>query len=708
MIAAAALALAGALSSNPFDVDPFIGTGGGGPERPISAGPGNTFPGAVVPWGMVSPSPHNDRRAPAGYRFGAPRIDGFGMVHLSGVGCPELGDIVLRATTGAVDGETASAYRNERAHPGAYAVELIRFGVHAELTATTHAGLARFTFAARGAATLIFDVGEALTTVLRGSVRVVSPTEIEGWSESGGFCGMNNRHTVHFVARFSAAARATGTRGHRAFARFGDGAGSTITVAIGVSYVSVANARLNLAREVGDVDFDEVRRAAEDAWTRELGKVRVEGGSAAERRSFYTAQYHMLLHPNVISDVNGEYVEMRGKRARRAAGYIRYSVFSLWDTYRLEHPFLTLVHPDRQRDMVRTMVEMYRESGWLPKWELASDETHVMVGDPAAIVIVDTWLRGLRDFDVATAWKAIWKQASTTGKNDIRPGNADYVKYGYIPFDHSGDWVFGTVSTTLEYALADWAAARLARALGLEPPADALAKRAQAYRRYFDRRVQLLRPRRRDGSWLEPFDPKALCCDKPWPESGGPGFVEGNAWQYTFFVPHDVSGLVRLVGGDAAFVKELQQLFDEGQFALGNEPDLALPYLFTYVAGEAGRTRALVRRLARAHFSAAPDGLPGNDDAGALSAWLVWTALGLYPACPASNEYRVGSPLFARATIALDRRFWPGERFVIEADDAAPERVAIQQEEVTRGGTLRLPTTACVRGASCEPGQSRF
>jgi predicted alpha-1,2-mannosidase len=703
---AAVLALAGTLAANPFDVDPFIGTGGGGPERPISAGPGNTFPGAVVPWGMVSPSPHNDRHAPAGYRFGAPAIDGFGMVHLSGVGCPELGDIVVRATSGAVDDETASPYRNERAHPGAYEVDLTRFGVHVELTATTRAGLARFTFPARGSATVVLDVGEALTPVRRSAIRVVSSTEIEGWSESGGFCGMSNRHTVHFVARFSAAAHAAGTRGHRAFLRFD--AGRVITVAVGVSYVSIANARLNLAREAGSGSFDELRRAAEVAWTRELGKVRVEGGTATERRAFYTAQYHMLLHPNVISDSNGEYVSMRGKRIRRADGYIRYSVFSLWDTYRLEHPFLTLVHPDRQRDMVRTMLEMYRESGWLPKWELASDETHVMVGDPAAIVLADTWLRGLHDFDVATAWKAIWKQATTTVDNDIRPGNADYVKYGYIPFDHSGDWVFGTVSTTLEYALADWADARLARALGLSRSADTLAARAQAYRRYFDPSLRLLRPRRRDGSWLVPFDPKALCCDKPWPESGGPGFVEGNAWQYTFFVPHDVSGVVRLVGGDTAFVAQLQQLFDDGQFALGNEPDLALPYLFTYVDGEAGRTRALVRSLARAHFTAAPDGLPGNDDAGALSAWLFWTALGLYPACPGASEYRVGSPLFARATIALDRRFWPGDRFTIEADDAAPARVAVDHDEVTRGGTLRLPTTPCMRGASCERRSSRL
>jgi predicted alpha-1,2-mannosidase len=438
--------------------------------------------------------------------------------------------------------------------------------------------------------------------------------------------------------------------------------------------------------------------------------VQVSGGTAVERRLFYTAHYHMLLHPNVFQDVNGEYVGMRQTGVRKAVGYTRYSVFSLWDTYRLEHPFLALVHPDRQLDMVRTMVEMARETGWLPKWELAGNETHVMVGDPGAVVIADTWLRGLRQFDVKTAWQAIERQASTSDDNDIRPGNAAYLRYGYIPHDEPGrDWVFGTVSSTLEYGLSDWATARLARGLGKRNTAERLEARARGYRHFFDPALGLFRPRNHDGSWLEPFDPKALCCDKAWPESGGPGFVEGNAWQYTFFVPHDVAGLKELLGGDAGFVEQLQRVFDDGQFAIGNEPDMALPYLFTYVEGEAWRTQRLVRALEHEKFHDGPDGLPGNDDAGVLSAWFLFSALGLYPACPGSNRYQLGSPLFARATVVLDPRFYPGTRFTIETEAGSPEAIYVEamqldgvphrphfleHERVTRGGTLRLKMTA--------------
>jgi predicted alpha-1,2-mannosidase len=708
----AVVALAGCRAPhpvNPFDVDPFIGTGGGGADRPISEGPGNTFPGAVVPWGMVSVSPHNDASAPAGYRHGKPLLHGFGHVHLSGVGCPDLGNVVLAATTGALDlGEAgwASRYQDERAHPGFYEVDLTTFGIHAEVTATTHAGVSRFSFPTEG--NLIVDLGHALTPTTGAWARVVSPREIEGWTRSGGFCGMANQQTVHFVARFSRPARSTGTFQQGAYARFD--AGAELVVAVGISYVSVANARRNLDAEVGRRSFASVRRAAEDAWTRELEKVQVHGGTAADRRRFYTAHYHMLLHPNVFSDVNGEYVSMRHQGIRKAVGYTRYSVFSLWDTYRLEHPFLALVHPDRQLDMVRTMVEMARETGWLPKWELAGNETHVMVGDPGAVVIADTWLRGLKQFDVRTAWQAIERQTMTRDDNDIRPGSKAYLEHGYIPHDQPGrDWIFGSVSTTLEYELSDWTAARLARALGKPNTAERLETRAAGYRQFFDPGQRLFRPRNLDGSFLEPFDPAARCCDKDWPESGGPGFVEGNAWQYTFFVPHDVDGLKELLGGDQGFVEQLQRVFDERQFAIGNEPDMALPWLFTYVEGEEWRTQRLVRAIARESFRDGPDGLPGNDDAGVLSAWFLWSALGLYPACPGSNQYRIGSPLFARADLQLDPRFYRGNRFTILAEPDSPEAIYVESmaldgapqgpfhidhEQVTRGGTLRLRLTA--------------
>jgi predicted alpha-1,2-mannosidase len=720
---ALALAHGSVHASNPYGVDPFIGTGGGGAATPISGGPGNTFPGALVPFGMVSVSPHNDLHAPSGYRAGAPRLYGFGQVHLSGVGCPDLGNILVAATTGALKTTAAgyaSRYANEVAWPGYYKVDLADSSVRAEATATTRAGLLRFTFPARhGDANLIVDVGHALARSVAGRVRIVSDDELEGWDKSGGFCGMDNRQTVHFVARFSKPARARGTfRGATpsareaeegtdlgAWLRFDTAAGEPILVKLGISYVSVENARANLDREIPGWDFDGVRRAAGQAWTEALSRIRVVGGSHAERTRFYTALYHMLIHPNVFSDANGDYPSMRNGSIRRAEGYTRYSVFSLWDTYRLEHPFLALVYPERQLDMVRSMIEMYREGGWLPKWELAGNETHVMVGDPAAIVIADSWLRGVRGFDVDTAWEAVRKHASTGAGNDIRPGAAAYLRWGFIPEDdHDGEWVFGSVSTALEYALADWALARFADGLGHKAEAAAWRKRAGAYQRYFDPALDLLRPRNRDGSWLTPFDPRALCCDKPWPESGGPGFVEGNAWHYTFFVPHDLAGLERLFGGPAAFVDRLQTFFEQGMFSLGNEPDLGFPYLFTVVDGEAWRTQRLVRELL-GRFGDGPSGLPGNDDAGVLSAWYVWSAIGLYPLCPASNEYAIGSPLFERVTLSLSPRFHRGGSFTIDTANQSPSspyvRAAwldgaphhgsrLDHERLVRGGTLLL------------------
>ena len=648
------LALVGcAHAANPFGVDPFIGTGGGDPNAPISKGPGNTFPGAVVPWGMVSVSPHNDPKAPSKYTFDKPNISGFGHVHLSGVGCPDLGEVVLSATLG--DADPASPYSGERAHPGYYAVRLDRFGIVAELSATPRAGISRFTFPA-GDARLSFDRG-----------RVVSPTEIEGTSEGGGFCSQSNRHTVHFVARFSQPAA---TRGPN-WLGFRTAAGERITVAVGVSYVSIEGARRNLDREIPTLDFEAVRHAAERDWTAALSRVRIEGGTPEQRTVFYTALYHMLIHPNVFSDVDGAYIAMRRSGVRFARDYTRHTVYSLWDTYRTLHPFLTLVYPERQRDMVRSMVEMYRESGWLPKWELAGDETHVMVGDPAVIVIADSYLRGLRGFDVDAAWEAVHKHTMLAQDNDVRPGHAAYLARGFIPQDDAG--IFGSVATALEYSLADYAAGRFAAALG-EPDAAALLARSHAWESTFD--GQLQHPRKRDGAWLAPFDPFATCCDKPWPESGGPGFVEGSAWQYTFFVPHDVERLVARLGA-ARFAANLQALFDRHRFDLGNEPDFAHPYLFTHVAGEEARTQPLVRALL-AEFRDTPDGLPGNDDAGALSAWYVWSALGLYPTCPASNQYDLGSPLFDRATI--------GNLTIVRRTGRGPHHV--DHAMVARGGTL--------------------
>jgi predicted alpha-1,2-mannosidase len=690
-------------------VDPFVGTGGGRADTPISAGPGNTFPGAVVPWGMVSVSPHGDPHAPSGYRRGAPLLYGFGHVHLSGVGCPELGEVVVAATTGELafdEAQRASPYRGEIARAGYYRVELARFGITVEATAARRAGLLRFRFPA-GDANLLVDASHGSVPSRGGFVRVVSQQEIEGSVTAGGFCDQGNQHTLYFVVRaskpgmagtWSAGRRATEARVDGtdvgAYVRLATGEDESIEVAVGVSYVDLAGARANLADLGAHAAFEDVRRRAERAWHDALDRVVVAGGTPDQQRTFYTALYHALLHPNVFGDVTGRYRSADGGVCTTA--HERYTVYSLWDTYRTLHPLLSLVYPEVQRDMARTIVEIADESGWLPKWELAGGESGVMVGDPAMIVVADTYARGIRDFGVELAYPRLLAGAFTGDGNRNRPGHAAYLRDGFIAHD-AEPTVFGSVSTTLEYALADAALATLADALGHPGDAERLTARSRGYRALFDPQTRVFRPRNADGSWLEPFDPGATCCDKPWPESGGPGFVEGSAWSYAFFALHDLDHLIAQHGGAAGFVARLDEHFAHHRFALGNEPEMSVPYLYA-IAGRADRTAELVHALAD-QFRATPDGLPGNDDAGALSAWYVWAALGLYPAIPTDPRYWIGSPLFSRATLHL-----PGGDFTIvaercgdciyvqaaELDGKSLARPYLWHREIASGGTLRL------------------
>jgi predicted alpha-1,2-mannosidase len=655
-------------------VDPFIGTGGGG----------NTFPGALVPWGMVSVSPHNDMRSPSGYKYGREWIYGFGHVQISGAGCSDLGNILLTATTGPLrtteDGYR-SHYADEVAQPGYYAVTLADHGIRAEATATTHAGMTRFTFpAGTDPARVLIDVSHALTPSKDGSVRVVSPTEVEGFDESGGFCGGHNLQNVYFVAQFSQPAVSSGTwngagpASHDeqhgsdigAFAEFDGHAGVTVIVKVGISYVSIANARLNLQTEMPGWDFDAVRGLASAAWERELSPILVQGGTKAERTMFYTALYHVLIHPSVFSDVSGQYVTM-GRGGVATADYVRYHVYSLWDTYRDVHPFLALVYPEEQRDMVRTMIGMWRESGWLPKWELAANETYVMVGDPAVPVIADTCLAGIGGLDQQAVYEAALKSCTQLQNNPLRPGLAEELKHGYVPYNPRG-WDAGSVSVTLENCYADWSLAQLAKALGHEDVAVQMTERSHNYRNLYDPSTGFLRARLADGSWLTPFDPA----------HGERGYTEGTAWQYAFCEPHDPDGMAHLMGGPAEYVRKLQESIDNGQFTLGNEPDFDYPWMFTYFNAESWRTEKAVREAMERSFSPRPDGIPGNDDCGATSAWYVFAAMGFYPACPGSGQYRIGSPLFDRIEIKLDGNVYPGGGIVIEAPRKDPAGIYIQ------------------------------
>jgi predicted alpha-1,2-mannosidase len=666
-------------------VDPFVGT----------ANAGETFPGPQVPWGMASPSPHTTltdpitflqgTRSSSGYLHGEPRIYGFGQTHLSGVGCPDLGAPVVVPTVGEIATSPegyGSAYADEAAHAGYYHVTLTDPGVTAELTASARVGVHRFWYPDRsGDANVLFDVGRSLSWRQgRGTVRLISDRELEGSVGVGLFCAQANAATVYFVARFdrpavargtwaggapSDASEATGRAG--AFYRFATASGEPLGLVLGLSFVSTANARANLEAEVGAKSFDDLHADAARTWQAALGRIRIEGGSAAERSRFYTALYHALLQPFVASDVDGDYPTAAG--SGHDASHPRYSVFSLWDSYRTVHPLLALVYPAEQLDMLRSLAGIARELGAPPKWELLGSEVNMMVGDPLPIVIADSLGKGLSDFD-AQGLYAQMLAASTEPAH--RPGVTDYLALGYVPMEQAAQ-VWGPVSTTLEYALADASLARLAAALGHDADVAALELRAHSYASLYDPGCGLLRPRWADGSWLEPFDPDATSGSKGMPETGGPGYVEGTAWSYACFVPHDTPGLIAL-HGTGPFTSFLQRLFDSDRFAMWNEPDLAYPYLFQYLGSEHARTEREVRAAMTRFFTDGPAGLPGNDDVGTLSAWYVLSAMGIYPDAPGVPRYALGSPLFERVEIALSPAAYPGGSFVIEAAGNGPNR----------------------------------
>lgn len=718
-------------------VDPFVGT----------TNFGTTNPGATLPHGMMQVVPFNvmgsdanaydkdSRWWSAPYERSNTYLTGFAHGALSGVGCPDMGALLTMATAGelSVDyREYGSATADEEARPGYYAATLRRYGIRAEATATLRTGAERYTFAA-GRGHILLNLGEGLTNESGAMVRRVGPAEIEGVKLLGTFCyNPQAVFPVYFVARVSRIPSRSGYwkrqrpmvgveaewtpdngryKLYTAYGRemagddvgywftFDDLAdGEQVEVRTGISYVSTANARANLdAEQPPGTTFDDLRQAARREWDEALGRIRVGGGTAEQRTVFYTALYHALLHPNILNDANGEYplMERSGETGRVAQGESRYTVFSLWDTYRNVHQLLTLAYPERQEQMARTMVEMYREWGWLPKWELYGRETFTMEGDPATPVLVDTWMKGLRGFDIKTAYEAMLKGATTPGAtNRLRPDIDPYVERGYIPLGHYAKDLAGdaSVSHALEYYVADAALALLADSLGREADAAMLRRRSAGWRHYYDAESGALRPRQADGSFLTPFDPKDGANF-----SAAPGFHEGSAWNYTFFVPHDVEGLARQMGGSRRFVEKLQRVFDEGLYDPANEPDIAYAYLFSRFRSEEWRTQRETRRLLERHFTTRPDGIPGNDDTGTMSAWAVFTMLGLYPDCPGQPFYTLTAPTFDSAeidtgggrTLTIEKsgrgyvdRIWLGGKRL--------RKFRIGHGELMEGGTLRF------------------
>ncbi len=697
-----------------LEVDPFIGT----------ANEGQTFPGATRPWGMASPSPHTTRspigsflsggiQANAGYVHGEPELQGFGLTHLSGVGCPDHGAPVIAAVLG--DPPTSpeayrSPYDSEQARAGYYATRLARFDIWAEMTATPRTAALRFFFPASEQATIVVDTAKTLSWVEdQGELRIVGAREIEGSVAVGQFCSAGNESLLHFVLRVDRDTVASGTlqggsessareaKGDAmAFLRFRTEASDSIEVRVGLSWVSVEGARANLEAEADGKSFAELHDEAALDWQQRLGRVEVEGGAANDRLRFYTALYHSLIHPNLASDVDGSFIRFVNNEVASVTGEDRYTLFSLWDTYRTLHPLLTLLYPATQLSMLRTMVDMADSAGAPPKWELSGDEVQSMVGDPAAIVAADSFAKGLTDFDAEGLYQTMKRAAESPSH---RPGIAELRSLGFVPMELRQE-LWGPASTTLEYALADHALARLATALGHTADAAHYDAEALAYRNLFDVSTRTLRPKNADDSFLDPFDPDAETGSAQPFRLGDPGYVEGTAWNYAFMAQHDIPGLI-VLHGETEFIDLLQWVFDTDRFAMWNEPDLVYPYLFTYVDGEWARTQQAIRDAREAHFGTGPDGIPGNDDAGTMSAWFVFAALGFQPVALGTDEHRLGVPLFDRVTLRLDPTHYSGRRLVIERasgalspqttlDGALLGSPAITHGQLTAGGTLRF------------------
>ncbi len=687
-------------AQEPVDyVNPFVGT----------TNYGTTNPGAVVPQGMMSATPFNvmgseDNKYDKDkqwwstpYEVNNKYLTGFSHVNLSGVGCPDLGSLLLMPTSGELNvkyTQYGSEYTDEVAVPGYYSNMLTKYGIKCEMTATPRTSRARFTFH-RGQGNLLMNLGEGLTNETGATVRFVNDREIEGSKLLGTFCyNPQAVFPIYFVMRID---KAPATRGYWKLQRpmqgveaewdvysgkyklytsyskemsgddigawftFDTTEGEAIEVSIGVSFVSIENARLNLETEQpAGTTFDQIRAQARKKWNEDLSRILVEGGTEEQKGVFYTALYHTMIHPNILQDVNGQYPQMEGGKIL-TTDRNRYTVYSLWDTYRNFHQLMTLVYPERQMDMVRTMLDMYREHGWFPKWELYGRETLTMEGDPSIPVIVDTWMKGLRDFDINLAYEGMYKSATTPGKDNLmRPDIDDYIAKGYCPLMEQYD---NSVSHALEYYIADYSLYTLAKALGKTEDAKLFYDRSMGYKHYYCKEFGTLRPILPDGTFYGPFDPLQGANFEP-----SPGFHEGNSWNYTFYVPHDVKGLAKLMGGQKRFVNKLQMVFDKGYYDPANEPDIAYPYLFSYFKGEEWRTQKLVKELLAKHYTTKPDGLPGNEDTGTMSSWAIFSMMGFYPDCPGVPEYTLTTPTFDKITIKLDPAYWGTDKLVIRKE----------------------------------------
>lgn len=691
-------------------VNPFVGTRPGGADHGTGGGAGNTFPGAVVPFGMVQWSPDTVKPQHGGYFYDDNQLTGFSLTHLSGAGCdtyqdlpfiPFAGEVTTSPATDPARYHLSFSHANEQATPGRYQVTLDS-GVKVELTATQRTGAGRFTYPAGVPSTLLINAGGSVAGTDDAQLDV-GKDSISGWVSSGRFCGTDSHYRVYFYAQFDTPFAATGTWRNGtvtprtvsgpatgAWVSFPNVTGTTVNVRVGLSFVSVAGAKANLQAEHANRPFDEIAAAARKSWNDRLSQIRIEGGTDAQRTTFYTALYHAFVQPSVFSDADGKYIGFDGRVHTAERGHAMYTNFSGWDIYRSEIQLLALLAPAETSDIVRSMIAYAEQGGSWDRWTVANDYTGVMNGDPYHIIVSTAYAFGAKDFDANKALLLMRKGATqTTSQGYVeRPGLADYLRLGYVP---------GAGADTLEYTSADFAIAQLARRLGDSATYQEFMQRAQYWQNLYNPASGYLQPRNADGSFTQPYDPASPS-----------GWVEGNGAQYTWMVPYDVAGLFTALGGNAAVISRLDTFFTqlnagtkEPYAFLGNEPTLQTPWLYDF-AGAPYKTQALVRRVQNELYNPNPEGLVGNDDLGEMSSWYVWSALGLYPEIPGRAELVLGSPLFDKAVVKTGA----GKTITINGSGDGPyvtgltvngtatTRTWLPEDFVASGGTLDFTLSA--------------
>ena len=626
------------------NVDPFIGT----------SGHGHTFPGATVPFGMVQVSPDNGVNGwdwCSGYHWYAKEIVYFSHKHLSGTGCTDLGDIGFMPIMESRNVKSSFSHENEYAHPGYYAVKLDN-EILVELTASKRGAVHRYSYPKNRKQRVVIDLQHYIGSpfLLSSKFSKIDDRTISGYRYSTGWA---KSQKVFFVAKFSKPITSiTGIGARRVFSF--NNKSQILEINVALSSVSEKSALLNLKKEVAD--FDTIKVKAENSWEKELNKIKVETTDSSLMNIFYSSLYHSFIAPNLLSDVDGRYREADGTIIK-CEGFDRYSTFSLWDTYRAANPLYLLTQPELTSDFVNSMLNHYDKRGYLPIWELEANETFCMIGNHSVPVIVEAVLKGIGGFDIEKAYEACYATLMQESK-----GMDDYIELGYIPFNKEAE----SVSKALEYCYDDWCMSQFAKKMNRDTDYDYFIKRSLNYKNHFDNSIGFMRPKDSNGKWLSGFDPLSH------QQGTARHFTEGNSWQHSWNVQHDIEGLKSLLGGEDKFIDKLDKLFDEsnkhsgvvelvdvtgliGQYAHGNEPSHHVAYLYNWTS-QPWKTQKLINQICTSFYTEDPNGYCGNEDCGQMSAWYVFSSLGIYPVDPVSNHYYFGSPLFDKVELNLPNK----------------------------------------------------